>query len=641
MTEIISNYYSYGLDGILPVKGKGIQDEYKDIVDEKTAKLAVRKGYNLAADLRQCRNKFIVIDIDMKPGQDGLSSFLSLLDDCALDKDLFTNTPKVKTPNNGFHLYFKAPEKHKVYSKDNVLQHVDVRSNLGTARGAMKLLCIPPSSVKSNQNIFKKYEWADEKGLADVAEIPTALLEKLEQLTATKKNKNAKKKGSGSRNNECFLLACRFRDEGKTEDVALAEVKEFCSKRFTEPLDDKELETLVTSAFKYDTSLYKQPLTMANLKSILTDSLNVHLSYNLISHRVESSKGTLEDARRSILDFKQQQHMKADSAIITTFMVGVAKENKCNPILDAIKATEWDESDRLPGLYNMLGVDDTFQQNLLQKWLQQCIAMLYNADVKNPVSADGVLVIQGQQGIGKTSFFRKIANIVDNECCFAEGRQLNMDVKDSIMQAVTHWIVELGELDGTLKRKQDSLKAFLTSNKDEYRLPYATFSESYNRVTSFCGTVNSEDYLKDPTGNRRYWTIHSDLIDLDGLNSLERDDILQLWAQVHKLYLDNPDGFRLTCAEHRQLAKVNADYRRLVPYETDLEQCFNWSQSIDDWRYFSIEDVVEILKDRLHNEDIKTRAVGRALTALMETKTSMEKRRFSDGMQYLLPTDII
>ena len=68
-------------------------------------------------------------------------------------------------------------------------------------------------------------------------------------------------------------------------------------------------------------------------------------------------------------------------------------------------------------------------------------------------------------------------------------------------------LCELGELDSTLKREQSSLKAFITQPLDTIRMPYAEKATKTPRRTSFCGTVNPQDYLRDETGSRRFWTI--------------------------------------------------------------------------------------------------------------------------------------
>ncbi len=91
-------------------------------------------------------------------------------------------------------------------------------------------------------------------------------------------------------------------------------------------------------------------------------------------------------------------------------------------------------------------------------------------------------MIQNPQGAGKILLFSKLALYAD---WFAEGISIDLDKKDSVIQATGCWIAELGELDSTLKREQLSLKAFITSRTDTYRQPYARAATRKPRRTSF------------------------------------------------------------------------------------------------------------------------------------------------------------
>ena len=74
-----------------------------------------------------------------------------------------------------------------------------------------------------------------------------------------------------------------------------------------------------------------------------------------------------------------------------------------------------------------------------------------------------------------------------------------------------------GEIDSTLKKEQSALKAFLTSPEDDIREPYAKKSIRRPRTTSFCASVNPYMFLKDSTGNRRFWVIHTEKIQIHKL----------------------------------------------------------------------------------------------------------------------------
>ena len=111
-----------------------------------------------------------------------------------------------------------------------------------------------------------------------------------------------------------------------------------------------------------------------------------------------------------------------------------------------------------------------------------------------------------------------------------------MDVgnRDSEKTLVSHFIVELGELDAIF-RKSDiaQLKGSLSKSRDQMRLPYERANNNYARRTSFIATVNDTEFLVDDTGNRRFWPLA--VTKLDDISAI---NIQQLWAQVWQQYLD-------------------------------------------------------------------------------------------------------
>ena len=133
----------------------------------------------------------------------------------------------------------------------------------------------------------------------------------------------------------------------------------------------------------------------------------------------------------------------------------------------------------------------------------QAVCGLFN-NGKHPFSLDLILVFKGKQGIGKTRFFEHLAMLPQY---FGEGVCIDPRNKDSIIQATSNWICELGEIGSTLKKDMDSVKAMLTKANDEYRLPYGRTTLKFPRMTSFVGTVNDDKFLIDQTGNRRFATV--------------------------------------------------------------------------------------------------------------------------------------
>ena len=290
--------------------------------------------------------------------------------------------------------------------------------------------------------------------------------------------------------------------------------------------------------------------------------------------------------------------------------------NHVNGVLEWLDAIDWDGTSRLEDIFKILHLYDNFSKTLVRKWLVQCIAMLENGK-DNQYGIDGVLTLIGKQGDGKTSFFRKLVPSSKRKDWFSEGRSLDTENTDSRRQLTKGWIMELGEVDSTTKKEQSSLKALLTASVDEIRKPYQVYAETTYRHVSICASVNKEEYLRDETGNRRWWSIRiTQPIDLDAMNQL---DIAQLWAEI-KHEWDNSDkekqdAFRLTAEERTKLEDLNKGQREDVGYEDKIRNEFNFGADKSLWRWLTLEQITNILLEGRGSRPEKT-IIKRSLTAL-------------------------
>ena len=143
------------------------------------------------------------------------------------------------------------------------------------------------------------------------------------------------------------------------------------------------------------------------------------------------------------------------------------------------------------------------------------------------------------------------------EMAIKVDHHLDAGSKDSILGAITHWIVEIGELDSSFRKDIARLKGVLTSDSDKVRRPYARTESEYPRRTVFFATVNEENFLVDPTGNSRWWTIP-----LTGINYQHGIDMQQVFAQ---LAVDFEQGAQwwLTKDEEDLLDSCNSEHRSI------------------------------------------------------------------------------
>lgn len=220
---------------------------------------------------------------------------------------------------------------------------------------------------------------------------------------------------------------------------------------------------------------------------------------------------------------------------VASFVDVIANDNSYNPVREWISSKKWDGVPRLTEFIGHIRVRQGFDANIadmmIRKWLVSAVAAAFeehNPDTP-PFSACGILVLQGEQGCGKTTWFRKLAPMGSG--WIGESKSLDPTRKDSLIDVLRVWIAELGELESTLKKERALLKAFITNTFDTIRMPYARKPSVFPRRTVFGASVNQSEFLSDETGNRRFWCIP-----VESINNNHVMDIQQVWAEVYELY---------------------------------------------------------------------------------------------------------
>lgn len=282
----------------------------------------------------------------------------------------------------------------------------------------------------------------------------------------------------------------------------------------------------------------------------------------------------------------------------------------------------------------MMDLSDEFHMTLVRKWLLQTVAILFNTKEK-PISTQGILVLQGGQGIGKTEFFRHLA-IKDD--FFKGGAVLDMRNKDTIISSTRVWICELGEIDSTTNKKQSELKSFITEPYDRYREPYARKEVQRIRKTSFCGTVNPSAYLTDETGNRRYWTVSVKNMDVGSIFAHTSEWYTQLWRQILCEYNRNPKGYLLTKEEQDTVNRSNEKYETLLQGEDEFMTVFDTSADYSLWtNRLTAAQIADELNSRFKSLHISSMSVGKNLIPRIEKRTSKQfERKTIRGRNFIL-----
>ena len=235
--------------------------------------------------------------------------------------------------------------------------------------------------------------------------------------------------------------------------------------------------------------------------SKILEFIGIKLKYNVITKRVCIEGMPSEFATSDlynilpiyIKDVLKNNGIKVNTNIIEEYIILEISKNNFNPFIELLQNNKWDGKDRINEIYNILNLKEDLYKILVKKWLYQTVSIAFN-DLKNPYGIDGILTLQGKQGIGKTRFFYLLT---PNPEWFVDGLTIDINNKDSLLKATSSLISELGELDSTVKKEQSALKAFLTSAIDDIRPPYGKKSIRRARNTNFCATVNPQIFLKD------------------------------------------------------------------------------------------------------------------------------------------------
>lgn len=159
-----------------------------------------------------------------------------------------------------------------------------------------------------------------------------------------------------------------------------------------------------------------------------------------------------------------------------------------------------------------------------RKWLISAVARIMRPGCK----ADGVLILEGAQGGGKSTTLKTLCG----EAWFGDALP-NMATKDASDYLRGKWIIEMAELSNINKAEVEVVKAFISRTEERFRPAYARTEITYPRQCVFAGSTNKGEYLRDETGNRRFWPVRvGDRIDLKGLKAARE----QLWAEALAAY---------------------------------------------------------------------------------------------------------
>ncbi|HSY24217.1 MAG TPA: virulence-associated E family protein [Polyangiaceae bacterium] len=268
------------------------------------------------------------------------------------------------------------------------------------------------------------------------------------------------------------------------------------------------------------------------------------------------------DTVRSANWLARHYDVQFHTAVIEQAVSVVAPRNVLHPVRDWLASLAWDGTARIDRLFvDYFGAEDTaYVHGVGARFMIGAVARVCEPGAK----VDCTPVLEGPQGIGKSTGIQALAG----ESWFFDT-PITMGDKDGYQSLRGKWIGELGELHALSRSDLNRAKNFLTATSDTYRPSYGRRSRDFPRQCVFYGTTNASEYLRDETGNRRFWPVRCSRVDLAGI----RRDRGQLWAEAFDRY-----------AAGERWHVDNAAFRELC--EGEQEQRFvadAWEGPIEGW----------------------------------------------------------
>lgn len=333
-------------------------------------------------------------------------------------------------------------------------------------------------------------------------------------------------------------------NDGVTKTAVMSDVRRIIRSRIDEerarnaPPSDSLAGSLITSG-RDETPVY----CLANLLLILDSHRDWRgvLWYNAFKDQVEvfgsipgsgfgglapldappSRPITDEDIVQTAAWLNRNYFDNATTSQVWEAVNTVAKANRHHPVRKWLKELEWDGVERLRGLWvDYFGVPPSpYAATVGVKFAISAVARIMKPGSK----VDTMPILEGKQGLGKSEGLA----VLFGRDYFGDDLP-NMQSKDASQYLAGLWCIEKAELEQFKRADWETIKAFISRREERYRKPYGRVTVQEPRQCVFVGTTNSDSYLSDPTGSRRFWPLSAGWVEIEKLEE-DRD---QLWAEA-------------------------------------------------------------------------------------------------------------
>lgn len=358
-----------------------------------------------------------------------------------------------------------------------------------------------------------------------------------------------------------------FADLMQNEDKGKQELTDLSPNALT------DVEWMKTSTLRYDDNGRVKP-TLDNMLKILVhdQALSGRIAYDRFASRYVA-KGALPwnmtpgtrlwtDADDAGLRwYLENKYEVTGRDKVQDAMIMCAEQNGFNEVLDYLKSLKWDGVPRLDTLFiDYLGAEDNvYTRAVARKSLTAAVARAYEPGCKY----DTMPILVGRQGAGKSTLIRTIG-----KKWYADGLS-TFEGKEAAESIQGKWIIEAGEMAGYTRAEENASKQFLSRQVDVFRQAYGRRTQEYPRRCVFFGSSNQYEFLKDITGNRRFWPIDIEAqkptknvyVNLPG-------EVDQIWAEAVVRY---KNGESLIIEDNEAALKI-AETAREAHMESNSKQ---------------------------------------------------------------------
>ena len=614
------------------------------------------------------KNRHLVIDCDPRSYEKEDKPLTRLLNELELPSDIFKNTFTVRTPGQGYHIYFR---KHQDVALVNSLKefpglefktkfimacgsYIEFDKNKNPVRkGYSRVFGAPSSIIPAPQILLARLLRPERKELSlDSTILPDNSADVRNFIQHCTIVEPAIEGKNGDL--RTYQVACLGRDLGLSEQKTLDIMVQHFNPRCQPVWLDVDLVSKVQNAYEYSTrtaagikSVQNQfpeveeqevqkvkigyqldargglKKSMFNLKmffeypTLKTDhdtkkikTLSIppignYLKYDQFAHRIVWSKPapwykvTPDWSDEDAIMFKSllSEQLAIDFSTEAIHEVAAVCANKraFHPVRDYLETCKWDGVFRLDNWLTQYcgALESEYSRFVGRKALIAAVARVYRPGCK----FDHVLVTEGAQGIGKSYMWETLASP------WFTDAPLHIHDKSAVEVMRGKWIVELAEMDTLSKYESQTIKGFLTRTEDRCRMAYERKAQSFPRQNIFVGSINPEQtgWLKDRTGNRRFWPLSVHNISLKELAKVKDS----LWAEAllafergEKLYVSDP--------KMQQTMRMEVDNRMQEDPWFSLIEAYLYDHAAD----FVIGDKLAVMP-----VDLYQRCVGGSLTS--------------------------